>query len=64
MSGLANLILVVNICIILTMTAETVQKVNFYFENMDCLEPCFKRVVDAQVSLVKLLDKLKIVEEF
>lgn len=60
MSHLTNLILVGNICIIITMTAETAQKLNFYLESMACPEPC----IDAQVSLVKLLDKLKIVEEF
>lgn len=64
MSGLANLILVVIICIILIMTAETARKLNFYLESMTCLEPCFKRVFDAKESLVKLLDKLKIVKEF
>lgn len=59
MSHLTNLILVGNICIIITMTAETAQKLNFYLD-MACPEPC----IDAQVSLVKLLDNLKIVEEF
>lgn len=46
------------------MTAETAQKLHFCLERMACLEPCFKRVSDAKESLAKLLDKLKIVEEF
>lgn len=63
-SSLTNLILAVSICIILTMTAETAWKLNFYPESMVCLEPRFKKGICAKVFLVKLLDKLKIVEEF
>lgn len=64
MSGLKNLILVVNICIILKMSAETAWKLNFFLESIACLEACFKRVFDAKVFLVKNLDKLKIIEDF
>lgn len=42
MSHLTNLILVGDICIIITMTAETAQKLNFYLESMACPEPCIK----------------------
>lgn len=59
-SDLTNLFLVVNT----TMSAETAWKLNFYLESMACLQPCLKRVFDAKMSLVKLLDILQIVENF
>lgn len=46
------------------MPVETAWNLNICLESMAFLESCFKRVFDAKVSLVKLLDKLKIAEEF